>query len=134
MFARQNIRIRPHFQQISRGGNPALPPEKDPDMKTQENALLSELSTLLDLAYTHYCQARKPALKSADGTIRIEYGNLWWRRKNAPHIPPATPAIETIIIYSSVFSATRMNYFDTLEEAVEVVRRWYEYAKELNEQ
>lgn len=93
---------------------------------------LRELSLLLDLAYLHYFEGDVKKAKSAEGTIRLEFGNFWYR-KNNPAIPPAAPEIESVVIYSSIFSAARVTYFDDLDEAIQTVREWYEYQKEANE-
>ncbi|PDQ34573.1 MAG: hypothetical protein B5766_10295 [Candidatus Lumbricidophila eiseniae] len=90
---------------------------------------LRELTLLLDLAYLHHFEGGNRNAKSAEGTIRLEFGNFWYRKENPP-VPPSGPEIEAVVIYSSVFSAARVNYFDSLNHAVATVQTWYEMAKE----
>lgn len=101
-------------------------------MNENDLARLRELTLLLDLAYEHHFRSDPEAgkhYKSAEGTIRLEFGNLWYR-KNHPQVPPAPPEIEAVVVYSSVFSAARVSYFDSLDDAVTVVSGWYEDARE----
>mgnify|MGYP006337489807 CR=1 FL=1 len=97
-------------------------------MSPSDIILLRELSVLLDLAYLHHTGGGRSDLKSAEGAIRLEFGNLWFRAEN-PNEPPGGPVIESVVIYSSVFTAARVSYFDTLEDAIETVNRWYEDAR-----
>ncbi|MEV8267363.1 hypothetical protein [Microbacterium sp. NPDC076911] len=96
---------------------------------------LRELTLLLDLAYIHKFErdadADAPA-KSAEGTVRLEFGNHFWRRENAPVNSPEV-TIEDVVVYSSVFSANRISHFDSLDDAIAVVRGWYTDAKAKNE-
>lgn len=94
---------------------------------------LRELTLLLDLAYLHHFKdsTRTGAIyKSAEATVRLEFGNFWYRKKN-PTEHPFGPMIESVVVYSSVFSAARVSYFDSLDEAVSVVQGWYEGAKKI---
>ena len=91
-------------------------------------AKLQELTLLLDLAYIHHFLGQGERYRPSEGTIQLAFGNFWYRREN-PTEPPQTPQIESVVIYSSVFSAARVNYFDSLEEAIEVVQTWYEQAR-----
>lgn len=99
-------------------------------MDEDEIAKLRELTLLLDLAYLHHFKGAGEGAKykSAEATLRLEFGNFWYRKKN-PTEQRAGPEIENVVLYSSVFSATRVSYFDTLEEALGVVRGWYDDAK-----
>lgn len=98
---------------------------KEPDLQR-----LREASLLLDLAIMNHLEATGETqnLKSAEGTIRLEFGNFWYR-KDHPATPPNAPEIESVVVYSSIFSASRVVYFDTLNDAMETIRGWYEYAK-----
>lgn len=89
---------------------------------------LRELTLLLDLAYLHKFDGEAGALKSAEASIRLEFGNFWYRQKNQPP-QPAAPEIESVVIYSSVFSANRVVYFDTLDDAIATVQTWYDDAR-----
>lgn len=102
-------------------------------MQEIDIAKLRELTLLVDLAYLyHFKSAGEGAnYKAAEATVRLEFGNLWYRKKH-PTEPPAGPEIETVVVYSSVFSAGRVNYFDSLDEAVEIAQGWYEHAKGVN--
>lgn len=104
-------------------------------MKESDLQLLRELSLVIDLAYLHWFEATGETrnLKSAEGTVRLEFGNLWYR-KNNPSQPPNAPNIESVVVYSSVFSANRVCYFDSLYDALEAARGWYEMAKARREQ
>jgi len=96
---------------------------------------LRELTLLLDLAYLHHFKDSNRAsanYKSAEATVRLEFGNFWFRKKN-PTDQSFGPAIEQVVVYSSVFSAARVNYFDTLDDAVCAANDWYEGAKKIQE-
>lgn len=99
-----------------------------------ENDLLKlqKLRLLLDNAYVYYNKAHpyKRRVKVAEGSIRLEFGNHWWRRQ----FKSTSPVLENVVIFSSIFSAAKINYFDSLDEAIEVVNEWYEYAKALKQQ
>ena len=100
-------------------------------MTPEDITRLRELCLLLDLAYEHWFNAtgESRGLKSAEGTVRLEFGNVWYRQNN-PNQPPAGPQIESVVVYSSVFSAARVSYFDTLDDAINVVQGWYQIAKD----
>jgi hypothetical protein len=102
-------------------------------MDEDEIARLRELTLLLDLAYLHHFKgaAERAKYKSAEATVRLEFGNFWYRKKN-PSAQRAGPEIENVVVYTSVFSAAPVSYFDTLEEALGVVRGWYDDAKASN--
>jgi hypothetical protein len=98
-------------------------------VETTDLAKLQELTLLLDLAYLHHSRGKKVKYASAEGTIRLEYGNFLYRKEN-PTAPPQGPEIENVVIYSSIFSAARLNHFDSLDDAIATVQSWYELAKE----
>jgi len=102
-------------------------------MDEDEIANLRELTLLLDLAYLHHFKGAggRAKYRSAEATVRLEFGNFWYRKKN-PTEQPAGPEIESVVVYSSVFSAATVSYFDTLEEALGVVHGWYDDAKAAN--
>jgi hypothetical protein len=89
---------------------------------------LRELTLLLDLAYLHHFRGDSRNYKSAEASIRLEFGNFWYRKDHPPG-QAAAPLIETVLVYSSVWSAARLNYFDTLDEALTTIRGWYEHAR-----
>lgn len=98
-------------------------------MNENDLVKLRELTLLLDLAYLNYFEGGATNYKSAEASIRLEFGNLWYRKAN-PQNPPAAPRIEAVVIYSSVFSANRVNYYDSLDDAIVAVQTWYDYAKQ----
>ncbi|HEU5223048.1 MAG TPA: hypothetical protein VFU07_05130 [Candidatus Lumbricidophila sp.] len=100
-------------------------------MDEKDLTKLRELSLLLDLAYMHHFEGESANYKSAEATIRLEFGNFWWR-KDHQSTPPNAPQIEAVVIYSSVFSAARVCHFDSLDDALVVVQGWYEQARERN--
>lgn len=101
-------------------------------MDENDISKLRELTLLLDLAYLHHFKTKKGQYKSAEATVRLEFGNFWYRKKN-PTEQPSGPPIEQVVVYSSVFSAARVSYFDTLDDAIAVVQSWYEGAKQIQE-
>ena len=98
-------------------------------MNENDLTKLRELTLLLDLAYLNHFAGNPSNYKSAEGSIRLEFGNLWYRKAN-PQNPPAAPKIEAVVIYSSIFSAARVSYFDSLDDAINTVQTWYDHAKE----
>lgn len=106
-------------------------------MKETDLVKFNELTLLLDNAYARHAAnlpvGERIRLASNEGLIHLNFGNLWYRQHN-PSGPGTAPEIESVIITSSVFSAARVNYFDSLDDAIEVVRGWYEYSKEKSQQ
>jgi hypothetical protein len=98
-------------------------------VETTDVKKLQELTLLLDLAYLHHSRGKNVKYASAEGTIRLEYGSFRYRKEN-PTAPPLGPELESVVVYSSVFSAARLNYFDSLDDAIATVQSWYELAKE----
>lgn len=88
---------------------------------------LFDLKTLLDLAYFHHSGGKTSHFKSAEGSIELQFGNLAYRAAH-PTSPPMAPEIESVVIRSSVFTANRVAYFDSLDEAIDIVQRWYQKA------
>ncbi|WP_430867435.1 hypothetical protein [Demequina aurantiaca] len=104
-------------------------------MEPSDIAKLRELALLLDLAYLHHFMdsTRTGAgYKSAEATVRLEFGNFWYRKKN-PTERTFGPAIEQVVVYSSVFSAARVSYFDSIDDAVCAAQDWYEGAKKIQD-
>lgn len=89
-------------------------------MNESDLVKLRELTLLLDLAYIHHFGKDPRRANSAEGSIRLEFGTFY-HRKNNPPVPPQGPGIETVVIYSSVFSANRICHFDTLDQAIDTV-------------
>lgn len=101
-------------------------------MNESDLAKLRALALLLDNAYEAYGlslgSTERIKLGSNEGLIQLDFGNLWYRQ-NYPVEVHEVPQIENVVITSSVFSAARVNYFDCLDDALEVVERWYEDAE-----
>lgn len=100
-------------------------------MLPDDLTMLRELTLLLDLAYQHHYASDPSAAhhyKSAEGTLRLEFGSLFWRQDRVARVG-SIPEIESVVIYSSVFSAARVSHFDTLDDAIGVVGAWYAEAK-----
>lgn len=101
-------------------------------MNESDLAKLRALTLLLDNAYEAYGlslgSTERIKLGSNEGLIQLDFGNLWYRQHNPADLSQV-PQIENVIVTSSVFSAARVNYFDCLDDAIEVVERWYEDAK-----
>lgn len=101
-------------------------------MNESDLVKLRTLTLLLDTAYTAYGLSlgtnERIRLGSDEGKIELTFGNLWFRQ-SYPAPADEQPQIETVVITSSVFSAARVNYFDCLDDALEVVERWCEDAK-----
>lgn len=105
-------------------------------MLPSDLTLLHELTLTLDLAYLYYCEhthdgSKRAALKSAEASIRLAFGNFWYRQVS-PSEEPGPPIIEEVVIYSSIFSAGKVCHFDSLDTAIATAKHWLEYARELN--
>jgi hypothetical protein len=72
---------------------------------------------LLDEAFEHYQQCPNAAWKSSENHISISLGNYWQR--NLDHAAP------TVSVYSYALGPGRTHDFDTIEEALDAVRRWH---------
>lgn len=90
-------------------------------MNTEDAEKLAEISRLLHEAYEHYF-TYEGHCKSGEGRISVYYGNFWERQDN-----PGELKITGIDIYSYVFveGGARSQYFDSVDEALETVRRWH---------
>ena len=79
---------------------------------------LLEIRKLLKEAYDHYFDNTDCHCKSQEGHISLEFGNYWEDQK-------CEMKITSVNIYSYVFGSSRSHYYDTLDEALEVVRQWH---------
>lgn len=87
--------------------------------QTDFNKLL-EIRRLLKEAYDHYFDNSDDGhCKSQEGHIDLEFGNYWTDNK-------CEMKITSVNIYSYVFGNSRSHYYDTINEALEVVKRWHE--------
>lgn len=81
------------------------------------DAKLFELQRLLAEAYEHYFKYSDGHCKSSEGAISIHYPSFFWHEDVRPK-----PSIE---VYSYVFGPSRAHHFDSIDEALEVVRAWH---------
>ena len=79
---------------------------------------LLEIRKLLKEAYDHYFDNTDGHCKSQEGHISLEFGNYWEDEK-------CELKITSVNIYSYVFGNSRSHCYDSLDEALEVVRRWH---------
>lgn len=73
---------------------------------------------LLKEAYDHYFDNSDGHCKSSEGHIDLEFGN-YWTDKNCEM------KITSVNIYSYVFGNSRSHCYDSIDEALEVVRQWH---------
>ena len=87
-------------------------------MNDKDFQKLLEIRKLLKKAYDHYFDNSDGHCKSQEGHISIEFGNYWEDNK-------CELKITSVNIYSYVFGSSRSHYYDTIDEALEVVRQWH---------
>lgn len=88
-------------------------------MNQQDFNKLLEIRKLLKEAYDHVFENDHDCgYKSSEGHISLEFGNYWEDEK-------CELKITSVNIYSYVFGNSRSHCYDTLDEALEVVRRWH---------
>ena len=73
---------------------------------------------LLKEAYDHYFKYGDGHCKSGEGHISVEFGNYWEDKQ-------CQMKITSVNIYSYVFGSSRSHYYDTIDEALEVVKGWH---------
>lgn len=80
---------------------------------------LIKIRKLLKEAYDHYFDNCKDCgCKSSEGHISLEFGN-YWKDKDCEC------KITAVCIYSYVFGSSRSHCFDSLDEALKVVKKWH---------
>ena len=79
---------------------------------------LLEIRKLLKEAYDHYFDNSDGHCKSAEGHIDLEFGN-YWTDKNCEM------KVTSVNIYSYVLGPTRNHSFDSIDEALETVKKWH---------
>jgi hypothetical protein len=79
---------------------------------------LLEIRKLLKEAYDHYFDNSDGHCKSQEGHISVEFGNYWEDSK-------CKMKITSINIYSYVFGNSRMHCYYSIDEALDVVKRWH---------
>ena len=78
---------------------------------------LLEIRRLLKEAYDHYFKHGDGHCKSAEGQISVHFGNYWEDGDDL--------IVRSVEIYSYVLGPTRSHYFDSLDEALETVKKWH---------
>jgi hypothetical protein len=76
---------------------------------------LVQIRKLLKEAYDHYFDNSDGHCKSQEGHISLEFGNYWEDSK-------CEMKITSVNIYSYVFGSSRSHYYDTVDEALDVVK------------
>ena len=79
---------------------------------------LIQIRKLLKEAYDHYFENTDGHCKSQEGHISVEFGNYWEDKE-------CEMKITSVNIYSYVFGNSRSHCYDTVDEALEVVKRWH---------
>ena len=88
-------------------------------MNSKDFQKLLEIRKLLKEAYDHVFENDHDCShKSQEGHISIEFGNYWEDQK-------CEMKITSVNIYSYVFGNSRSHYYDTLDEALQVVVQWH---------
>jgi len=87
-------------------------------MNTDDLAKLEEIHRLLDEAYRYYFEHGDGHCKSSEGHVSVEFGNYWERQDKGLHVTGVS-------VYSYVLGPNRTHDFDSLDQALEVVRSWH---------
>jgi hypothetical protein len=88
-------------------------------MNKEDFKKLLQIRKLLKEAYDHVFENDHDCShKSQEGHISIEFGNYWEDQK-------CEMKITSVNIYSYVFGNSRSHYYDTLDEALQVVVQWH---------
>ena len=106
-------------------------------MITQTDVMkVQEIAELHDEAFWHLNQFDGHA-KISDGAIQfyVNFGNVW-ERKEGPVVPTVTVGIYSYVVASETPSypnfGERSHYFETLDEALVVMREWHAKAMAYN--
>jgi hypothetical protein len=83
----------------------------------QERAGLAEIIRLLDEAYRHYFENSDGHCKSAEGYVEVAFGT-YFDRNAGRRVRPTS-------VYSYVLGPSRSHHFDSVAEALDVVREWH---------
>lgn len=88
-----------------------------PTILTQDDIdKLVEIQNLLDEGLAHYL-TYEGHCKSSEGHVSVNLGNSWDRRNGENPI--------TVEVYSYVLGPSRSHDFDSVDEALEEVRKWH---------
>ena len=96
-------------------------------LSERDLAALDELVLLLDEAYRHYFKRPDSACKSSEGYIEVRLGTVFNRLESSARNAETTPAVG---VYSYALGPHRMHDFDSIDQALEAVRKWH--ANEMN--
>lgn len=86
----------------------------------QEMKDLEEIRRLLDEAYDHYFKYSDGYCKSAEGYIALEFNHYFDRRDGQSF------GVKGVEIYSYVFGPNRNHNFESVADALGVVRVWHD--------
>jgi hypothetical protein len=98
---------------------------------------VAEITRLHDEAFWHLHQFDGHA-KSSDGNISIEigFGNVWNRKEEEKSSPSIGVSIYSYVVASETPSypnfGQRSHWFETVDEALKVMREWHEKAMAYN--
>lgn len=88
-------------------------------MNNKDFEKLVQIRKLLKEAYDHvFHNDPDCGHKSQEGHVSVEFGNYWEDQE-------CQMKITSVNIYSYVFGNSRSHYYDTVDEALEVVKRWH---------
>lgn len=89
----------------------------NPTILTQEDIdKLAEIQNLLDEGLAHYL-TYEGHCKSSEGHVSVSFDNSWRRRDGEAKL--------TVEVYSYVLGPHRSHDFDSIDEALEEVRKWH---------
>lgn len=89
----------------------------NPTLLTQDDIdKLTEIQNLLDEGLAHYL-TYEGHCKSSEGHVSVNLANSWDRRRGENPI--------TVEVYSYVLGPHRSHSFDSVDEALEEVRKWH---------
>lgn len=85
-------------------------------LTTEDINKLTEIQNLLDEGLDHYLQYESHC-KSSEGWVSVNLSNSWDRREGRNPIE--------VEVYSYALGPHRTHYFDSIDEALEEVRKWH---------
>jgi hypothetical protein len=85
-------------------------------LTTKDIDKLTEIQNLLDEGLDHYLQYESHC-KSSEGYVSVSFSNSWERRDGKNPIG--------VEVYSYALGPSRSHYFESIDEALEEVRKWH---------
>ena len=85
-------------------------------LTTEDITKLAEIQNLLDEGLEHYLQYESHC-KSSEGYVSVSLSNSWDRRDGKNPVG--------VEVYSYALGPNRGHYFDSIDEALEEVRKWH---------